>query len=87
MKYKYSECSGLTSITMPNSVTSIGNDRLSAEQAIITGVSPLGETEEGAVYDLQGRQIVNSKSSNSKLPKGINIIRYSDGTSRKVLVK
>jgi len=35
-------------------------------------------------YDLVGRQIVNCKSSNRKLPKGINIIRYSDGTIKKV---
>ena len=44
-------------------------------------------SSEEAVYDLSGRQIVNSKSSNSKLPRGINIIRMSDGTTRKVLVK
>ncbi len=36
-------------------------------------------------YDLSGRQIVNGQSSNSKLPRSINIIRYSDGTTRKVL--
>ena len=29
---------------------------------------------EGAVYNLAGQQIVNSKSSNRKLPRGINII-------------
>ena len=38
------------------------------------------ETTEVARYDLQGRMI-------AKLQKGINIIRYSDGTSKKVLVK
>jgi len=37
---------------------------------------------EGDWYDLSGRKIVNGK-----LPKGINIIRYSDGTSKKVLIK
>ena len=38
-------------------------------------------------YSLDGRQIVNGKLSNGKLPRGINIIRYSDGTTRKVMVK
>ena len=46
---------------------------------------PMVETQ--SIYDLSGRQIVNGKSSNSKLPKGINIIRMSDGTVKKVLVK
>ncbi len=51
-------------------------------------VSPPGETEEGAaIYNLAGQQMVNGKWSNGKLPKGINIIRYSDGTAKKVLVK
>lgn len=40
-------------------------------------------TEDGAtIYDLNGRQYVNGK-----LPRGINIIHYSDGTTRKVLMK
>ena len=42
--------------------------------------SPLGETGKGAIYDLQGRKVTNPQ-------KGINIIRYSDGTTRMVLVK
>lgn len=37
------------------------------------------------VYNLAGQQIVNRQSSNSKLPKDINIVRMSDGTVRKVL--
>ena len=43
-------------------------------------VSLLGETEEGAIYDLQGRKL-------TALQNGINILRYSDGTARKVLLK
>ena len=43
-------------------------------------VSPLGETEEGGIYDLQGRRV-------SHPSKGVNIIRYSDETSRKILLK
>ena len=42
---------------------------------------------EGEWYDLSGRQIANGKLSNGKLPWGINIIRDSDGTTKKVLVK
>ena len=38
------------------------------------------DATEVARYDLQGRMI-------AKPQKGINIIRYSDGTSRKVLIK
>lgn len=37
---------------------------------------------EGEVYDLSGRKV-----SKSQPRKGINIIRYSDGTTRKVLIK
>jgi len=46
------------------------------------------EESVSAVYDLSGRKI-NSQLSpvNSQLRKGINIIRYSDGTTKKVLVK
>ena len=36
--------------------------------------------KEGICYDAQGRMI-------SKPQKGLNIIRYSDGTTKKVLVK
>ena len=39
--------------------------------------SPVGE---GSIYDLSGRKL-------DKPQKGINIIRYSDGTSKKILVK
>ena len=46
--------------------------------------SPVGEE---SWYDLSGRKIVNGKLSNGKLPRGINIIRYADGTSKKVMVK
>ena len=44
-------------------------------------VSPLRETEEeAAIYNVSGQRL-NEKH------KGINIIRYSDGTTKKVLVK
>jgi hypothetical protein len=39
------------------------------------------------IYDLSGRKIVNGNLSNGKLPRGINIIRYSDGTTKKVLIQ
>ena len=66
-------------------------------QTFSTNVDPDGIEEvqssesivhsEEAVYDLSGRQVVNGQLSNGKLPRGINIIRYSDGTTRKVLMK
>ena len=51
--------------------------------------SPLltSSEEKELIYNLAGQQIVNCKSSNSKLPKGIDIIRYSDGTTRKVMMR
>ena len=54
------------------------------------GIEPVNSSEymvpsEESVYNLAGQQIVNGKSSNGKWPKGINIIRMSDGTTRKVI--
>ena len=37
--------------------------------------------EQGAWYDLSGRRIVGQTR------RGINIVRYTDGTSKKILVK
>ncbi len=45
--------------------------------------APLEDTDEGvSVYDLQGRKMVNGKYS-----KGLNIIRYPNKKSKKVMVK
>jgi hypothetical protein len=44
-------------------------------------------SESSGIYDLSGRKIVNGKLSNSKLHRGINIIRYADGTTKKVVIK
>ena len=54
------------------------------------GIEPVNSSEsmvpsEESVYNLAGQQMVNGKSSNGKWPKGINIIRVSDGTTRKVI--
>ena len=54
----------------------VSNESMSVEQAIITGVSPLRETEEGAaIYNLSGQRL-------NKMQRGINIVG-----GRKVLVK
>ncbi|MBQ2300778.1 MAG: hypothetical protein II279_04780, partial [Bacteroidaceae bacterium] len=63
----------------------VGNDRLSVEQDIITGIDEIDEiadTQQGESisYDLQGRRI-------GKPQKGVNIIRNDDGTTKKVLIK
>ena len=60
----------------------VGNDRLSVEQDIITGIDEIANTQQGesTSYDLQGRRI-------SKPQEGINIIRNADGTTKKVLIK
>ena len=68
--------------------TSEGETFFGEVQTFSTNVDPDGiddvkaseESVEIARYDLQGHRI-------SKPQKGINIIRYSDGTSRKVLIK
>ena len=44
--------------------------------------SPVREGKMGAMYDMQGRQIVNGKLSNGKLPKGLYIVN-----GKKVSVK
>ncbi|MBR6142373.1 MAG: leucine-rich repeat domain-containing protein [Bacteroidaceae bacterium] len=63
--------------------------------------SPEGKDSPGEAYDLSGRQIVNGKfldalaprrdcsrgRSNGQMPRGINIIRMSDGSVRKILRK
>ena len=46
----------------------------------IDDVNATEEVIEVARYDIQGRKIAG-------LQKGVNIIRYADGTTRKVLVK
>lgn len=43
-------------------------------------VSPLGETKEGAIFNINGQLV-------GKPQRGINIIRMSDDTTRKVLIK
>ena len=60
----------------------VGNDRLSVEQDIITGIDEIADTQqsESISYDLQGRRI-------GKPQQGINIIRNADGTTRKVLMR
>ena len=63
----------------------VNNDRMNVEDAIadvifaIQGTSSSLQTD-ADIYDVDGRKI-------NKARKGINIIRYSDGTSRKVLIK
>ena len=60
----------------------VGNDRLSVEQDIITGIDEIADTQQGesTSYDLQGRRI-------DKAQKGINIICNADGTTKKVLMR
>ena len=47
------------------------------DEDAIKGIKVENETDMG-YYDLQGRKL-------NKPQKGINIIRYSDGTTRKIL--
>ena len=55
---------------------------------IIDSLAPVLSKGKGDVYDPNGRKLnSNVEIQNSKLKKGINIIRMSDGTIRKILVK
>ena len=60
----------------------VTNERMSAEQAIIDGIDDISTVSQpnASYYDIQGRKLFAPQ-------KGINIIRHSDGTSRKVLIK
>ena len=61
-------------LNLPNKI------RIMMVEDVIDGVSSLDEIEERNIYDIQARKL-------NKPQKGINIIRYSDGTTRKVLKK
>lgn len=74
-KYRSHEIWGLFWIETPTGIDEVESSELKVE-------SPTNEW-----YDLCGRKIENSQSSNGQFPKGINIIRMSDGTTRKVMVK
>ena len=72
--------------------TSVGDTYYGEEQIFKTGevdpdgikeiesLTPALSKDEGDWYDLNGRKL-------DKPHKGINIIRYSDGSSKKVLIK
>ena len=60
----------------------VSNDCMNVEDAIADGIeslTPALSEGEGVIYDIQGRKIGEPQ-------KGINIFRYSDGTTRKVAI-
>ena len=63
----------------------VSNESMSVEQAIIDGIKEIKNEElrmknEDSWYSLDGRKLENPQ-------KGLNIIKYSDGTAKKILVK
>ena len=62
------------------------NLRLVADATGIFATDNGQGTTDQAIYNLAG-QMVNRQSSNSKLPRGITIVRMSDGKARKIFVK
>ena len=53
-----------------------------------TGIRAIGQSDNlqldnsSEIYDLSGKKIVNSKSSNSKLPHGVYIVKTKNGTAK-----
>ncbi len=64
-------------------IVGLTEDEIDAVEDVRTAV----EDTEVACYDLQGRMIGKPQKQRSTCVKDINIIRMSDGTTRKVLVK
>jgi hypothetical protein len=62
------------------------NLRLVADATGICATDNGQGTTDQAIYNLAG-QMVNRQSSNNKLPRGITIVRMSDGKARKIFVK
>ena len=60
----------------------VSNERMNVEQAVITGIDkiPSDLQESNILHDLNGRKLTVQQ-------KGINIIRNSDGATRKVIIK
>ena len=68
--------------TMPGSdITIYGKAKEIIDRIISIDNGQLIIDNSTGVYDISGRKMINVRK------KGINIIRYSDGTSRKVLIK
>ena len=63
----------------------VSNESMSVEQAIIDGINEIKDFND--LNDLKDSCFTPDGKMLSKPQKGINIIRYSDGTTRKVLVK
>ncbi len=54
-----------------------------SDESSTTGISEVMKAdldEATEIYDLSGKKIVNSKSSNSKLPRGVYVIKTKQGT-------
>ena len=61
----------------------VSNDRMNVEEAIADGIERIESGKlknESSFYDIQGRKIDEPQ-------KGLNIIRYSDGSTRKYMVR
>ena len=78
---------GCKNTTIPNSVTSLGFRCFYGCNSLSTIPESIGHVEiEGTApvisgyYDLSGRRLAGKQ-------RGVNIVRYSDGTSRKIMVK
>ena len=73
----------LTVGTQSFTLTNLSKMYFSTTDESTTGISEVMKAdlnEATEIYDLSGKKIVNSKSSNSKLPRGVYVIKTKQGT-------
>jgi len=78
--YACYNCKNLASVTIPNSVTSIGSYAFYGCSSLSSVTIPENLTSIVAIYDASGRK-------QPRMQHGVNIVRMSDGTVRKIMVK
>ena len=84
-------------ISLDNTTLTIGNQTFAlanlskmyfSTQSETTGIEEITSAtldEATEIYDLSGKKIVNSKSSNSKLPRGVYIVKTKSRTYKMVV--
>ncbi|MGM9861529.1 MAG: hypothetical protein ACI30W_02940, partial [Muribaculaceae bacterium] len=79
-KYEYSEAVGLPALLDADGNAIIDQVVIKAKSEGVSDITSADAAEITGIYGIDGRQ-------RSAMAKGINVVRYSDGTARKMLVK